>query len=212
VGAGYSVRILILDQPGSLPLSRYEANLFFQLLVRRSERGSLTVTSNKGFTDWDEVFNDHVLTTAKLRGLDKVNSLFVCACAALNPRRLPRPIRWRPHRREAPVKRAAVGRRGRHASLNPAGYVTSRTVGTMASAVMTGCSASSSHPGRLLKRGHRQHLPLPHEPLVGHLAKCHRLSGGLADGLSLATRVNASGDLRARLEAPWPASVSDTYG
>jgi len=49
-----------------LPLSREEASLFFRLLVRRYERGSLVVTSNKGFTDWGEVFNDHVLATAIL--------------------------------------------------------------------------------------------------------------------------------------------------
>jgi hypothetical protein len=49
-----------------LPLSREEASLFFRLLVRRYERGSLIVTSNKSLTDWGEVFNDHVLATAIL--------------------------------------------------------------------------------------------------------------------------------------------------
>jgi DNA replication protein DnaC len=57
---------LILDELGYLPLSREEASLFFRLLVRRYERGSLIVTSNKSFTDWGEVFNDHVLATAIL--------------------------------------------------------------------------------------------------------------------------------------------------
>ena len=59
-------RLLILDELGYLPLSREEASLFFRLLVRRYERGSLIVTSNKSFTDWGEVFNDHVLATAIL--------------------------------------------------------------------------------------------------------------------------------------------------
>lgn len=59
-------KLLILDELGYLPLSREEASLFFRLLVRRYERGSLIVTSNKGFTDWGEVFNDHVLATAIL--------------------------------------------------------------------------------------------------------------------------------------------------
>ncbi len=59
-------RLLILDELGYLPLSREEASLFFRLLVRRYERGSLIVTSNKSFTDWGEVFNDQVLATAIL--------------------------------------------------------------------------------------------------------------------------------------------------
>ncbi len=59
-------RLLILDELGYLPLSREEASLFFRLLVRRYERGSLIVTNNKSFADWGEVFNDHVLATAIL--------------------------------------------------------------------------------------------------------------------------------------------------
>jgi DNA replication protein DnaC len=57
-------KLVVLDELGHLPLSREEASLFFRLLVRRYERGSLVVTSNKGFTDWGEVFNDQVLATA----------------------------------------------------------------------------------------------------------------------------------------------------
>jgi DNA replication protein DnaC len=59
-------RLLILDELGYLPLLREEASLFFRLLVRRYERGSLIVTSNKRFADWGEVFNDQVLATAIL--------------------------------------------------------------------------------------------------------------------------------------------------
>jgi DNA replication protein DnaC len=59
-------RLLILDELGYLPLSREEASLFFRLLARRYERGSLIVTSNKSFADWGEVFNDQVLATAIL--------------------------------------------------------------------------------------------------------------------------------------------------
>jgi DNA replication protein DnaC len=59
-------KVLILDELGYLPLSREEASLFFRLVVRRYERASLIVTSNKGFVDWGEVFNDQVLATAIL--------------------------------------------------------------------------------------------------------------------------------------------------
>ena len=58
--------MLILDELGYLPLTREEASLFFRLLVRRYERASLIVTSNKSFADWGEVFNDQVLATAIL--------------------------------------------------------------------------------------------------------------------------------------------------
>ena len=47
----------------------------------------------------------------------------------------------------------------------------------------------------------RQHVLLPLEPLVGDLAERHRLGGGLAGRLSLATRVDAGGHLGPRLGA-----------
>ena len=59
-------KLLIIDEIGYLPLSREEASLFFRLVVRRYERASLIITSNKSFLDWGEVFNDHVLATAIL--------------------------------------------------------------------------------------------------------------------------------------------------
>jgi len=59
-------KLLILDELGYLPLTHTEASLFFRLVVRRYERGSLIVTSNKSFLDWGEVFNDQVLATAIL--------------------------------------------------------------------------------------------------------------------------------------------------
>jgi DNA replication protein DnaC len=59
-------KVLIIDEIGYLPLSNVEASLFFRLVVRRYERASLVVTSNKSFLDWGEVFNDPVLATAIL--------------------------------------------------------------------------------------------------------------------------------------------------
>ena len=59
-------KLLVIDEIGCLPLSREEASLFFRLVVRRYERASLIITSNKSFLDWGEVFNDPVLATAIL--------------------------------------------------------------------------------------------------------------------------------------------------
>jgi len=57
-------KVLIIDEIGYLPLSNLEASLFFRLVVRRYERASLIVTSNKSFLDWGETFNDPILATA----------------------------------------------------------------------------------------------------------------------------------------------------
>jgi DNA replication protein DnaC len=59
-------KVLIVDEVGYLPLTRLEASLFFRLVVRRYERASLIVTSNKSFLDWGEMVNDPVLATAVL--------------------------------------------------------------------------------------------------------------------------------------------------
>lgn len=59
-------RLLIVDEIGYLPIDRQGANLFFQLVSRRYERGSMILTSNQRFGNWGEVFGDQVLATAIL--------------------------------------------------------------------------------------------------------------------------------------------------
>lgn len=59
-------RILIIDEVGYLPLDPLAANLFFQLISTRYERGSMILTSNKSFGDWGELFADSVLASAIL--------------------------------------------------------------------------------------------------------------------------------------------------
>jgi hypothetical protein len=49
-----------------LPLDRTDANLVFQLVSRRYEKGSIIITSNKAFSEWGQVFTDEVLATAIL--------------------------------------------------------------------------------------------------------------------------------------------------
>ncbi|MGH3570168.1 MAG: IS21-like element helper ATPase IstB [Pseudonocardia sp.] len=58
--------VLVLDEVGYLPLSRAEANMVFQLVSRRYERGAIILSSNKSFTEWGQVFGDDVLATAIL--------------------------------------------------------------------------------------------------------------------------------------------------
>jgi DNA replication protein DnaC len=58
--------VLIVDEVGYLPLDRKEANLVFQLVSGRYEKGTMVLTSHKTFAEWGEVFGDAVLVTAML--------------------------------------------------------------------------------------------------------------------------------------------------
>jgi DNA replication protein DnaC len=42
------------------------AHLLFQLISRRYERGSVILTSNRGFGQWGEIFGDTIIATAIL--------------------------------------------------------------------------------------------------------------------------------------------------
>jgi DNA replication protein DnaC len=55
-------KLLIVDELGYLPLEPNAAHLFFQLVSRRYERGSLLVTSNRSVSEWGEVFGDSTLS------------------------------------------------------------------------------------------------------------------------------------------------------
>ena len=59
-------KLLIVDEIGYLPIDRLGANLFFQLVSRRYERGAILITSNQSLTGWGEVFGDRVIATAIL--------------------------------------------------------------------------------------------------------------------------------------------------
>jgi DNA replication protein DnaC len=59
-------RLLIIDEIGYLPIDRVGANLFFQLISRRYERGPMILTSNQSFSTWGEVFGDRVIAAAIL--------------------------------------------------------------------------------------------------------------------------------------------------
>jgi DNA replication protein DnaC len=59
-------RLLIVDEIGYLPLDRQAANLFFQMISRRYERGSVLLTSNQSLAGWGDVFGDPIIATAIL--------------------------------------------------------------------------------------------------------------------------------------------------
>jgi DNA replication protein DnaC len=52
------LRLLVIDEIGYLPFGRNEANLFFNVVAKRYECGSMILTSNPLFTQWAGTFAD----------------------------------------------------------------------------------------------------------------------------------------------------------
>jgi DNA replication protein DnaC len=61
-----SVKLLIVDELGYVPLSPTGAELLFEVLSQRYERGSTIITSNLPFEDWTQVLGAERLTGALL--------------------------------------------------------------------------------------------------------------------------------------------------
>ena len=59
-------RLLVIDELGYLPFGREEANLLFQVIAKRYERGSIIITSNLAFSDWAGALADDATLTAAL--------------------------------------------------------------------------------------------------------------------------------------------------
>jgi DNA replication protein DnaC len=59
-------KLLVIDELGYLPFEKRSAHLFFQLVARRYERGSLLITTNQAVGQWGAVFGDEVLAAAIL--------------------------------------------------------------------------------------------------------------------------------------------------
>ena len=64
-------KVLIVDEIGYLPFGRDEASLFFNVLAKRYEQGSMVLTSNLPFTQWSATFADDATLTAAM--LDRCN-------------------------------------------------------------------------------------------------------------------------------------------
>lgn len=59
--------VLVMDELGYLPIDKHGANLLFQILSSRYERGSIILTTNKVYKNWPSIFdNDSTLTSAIL--------------------------------------------------------------------------------------------------------------------------------------------------
>lgn len=59
--------LLVMDELGYLPIDKHGADLLFQIISQRYERGSIVLTTNKVFKQWPTIFNnDSTLTSAIL--------------------------------------------------------------------------------------------------------------------------------------------------
>jgi DNA replication protein DnaC len=59
-------RLIAIDEIGFLPFGREEANLLFNVVAKRYERGSMILTSNLPFAQWATAFADDQTLTAAL--------------------------------------------------------------------------------------------------------------------------------------------------
>ncbi|MEX9569346.1 IS21-like element helper ATPase IstB [Providencia vermicola] len=59
-------KLLIIDEIGYLPFGREEANLFFNVIAKRYEYGSVILTSNLSFGQWPSAFADDATLTAAM--------------------------------------------------------------------------------------------------------------------------------------------------
>jgi len=59
--------VLVLDELGYLPIDKVGADLLFQIISHRYEKGPMIISSNRAFKEWPEMFNnDSTLTSAIL--------------------------------------------------------------------------------------------------------------------------------------------------
>jgi len=59
--------MLVMDELGYLPIDKNGADLLFQIISERYERGSIIITTNRVFKEWPQIFNnDSTLTSALL--------------------------------------------------------------------------------------------------------------------------------------------------
>jgi len=70
------LHLLIIDELGYMPISREQANLLFQLVSSRYEKGSVILTSNFNFDQWGKVFEDSVVATAIIDRLIHHSKIF----------------------------------------------------------------------------------------------------------------------------------------
>ncbi len=68
--------VLVIDELGYLPMDQESAHWIFEVVARRYEKGSIVLTSNRGFAEWGQVFADPVVASAILDRLLHQSEIF----------------------------------------------------------------------------------------------------------------------------------------
>lgn len=58
--------LLIIDELGFMPIDKHGADLIFQVISARYERGAIVLTTNKAFKTWPAIFNNDSTVTAAI--------------------------------------------------------------------------------------------------------------------------------------------------
>jgi DNA replication protein DnaC len=59
-------RLLILDDIGYVKKDEAETSVLFELIANRYENGSLLITANQPFSEWDKIFPDNMMAVAAI--------------------------------------------------------------------------------------------------------------------------------------------------
>jgi len=59
-------RVLIIDDIGYVRKTDSETQVLFEFIAHRYESGSLIITSNQTFSNWDEIFPDTMMAVAAI--------------------------------------------------------------------------------------------------------------------------------------------------
>ena len=70
--------VLIVDDLGYVRKTEQESSVLFKLIAHRYERHSLIITSNQSFEDWDQLFDDTVMTVAAIDRLVHHATIIQC--------------------------------------------------------------------------------------------------------------------------------------
>ena len=62
--------LLIIDELGYLPVDRHGAEILYQIIAGRYERGSIVITSNRPYNKWVEIFDNNTIVTSAV--LDRI--------------------------------------------------------------------------------------------------------------------------------------------
>jgi DNA replication protein DnaC len=59
-------RVIIVDDIGYVKKTDAETHLLFEFIAHRYESGSLIITANQPFSEWDHIFPDSMMTVAAI--------------------------------------------------------------------------------------------------------------------------------------------------